>query len=167
MAGLSLGGGGVFTCIADSAINHQIAGAIVSCPGYITSPTDNILGTGTNSATYSITDAEYAMIARSGLPIWICHAVNDDQASIDRSDTFIEKVNSHQPLFPPKYFRFNSGNHGIWSRLYQPSTFGAGYGTTSNGTVRFGATVSGVDCLSIYEWLLQFSTERPRKPVSE
>jgi predicted peptidase len=166
LTGLSLGGGGTLSGIADSVVNHQIAAAVPVCPGYNTSPADN--NTGTNK---TITTLEHQMIARSGLPIWIQMALNDgadNGGGVDEADDFVSNLMAQNPVFPPKYTRYQDGGHSIWNRCFPPYTYNSttcaqssmwaiGRTTTSNGTMYFQPT-GGVNWKNVYEWMLQFST---------
>lgn len=117
LTGLSLGGGGTVVACMNNSINKQLAAAVSICPGY---------GNGSNLS--------HANIARSGVPLWIAHADNDtvtnpctpsnpctggaQHGGELTGEQIIRKINAQVPLVPPRFFKYTTGGHVIWYRLY-------------------------------------------------
>jgi hypothetical protein len=178
LMGHSLGGGGTLTAISDSAINYQLAAAVPLCPGYRTSPTDNNCCT-----SNTITSAEYDMVARSGLPVWVIVANDDGTGSVvTTTKNWVAEMRSRTCKFPPKFTLFQTGNHSIWNIVSMPYSYSNTTGTVvqtdvwnqpratlvsgnesvGSGNVYF-KPQGTVKWKSIYDWMLQFNTIGDRR----
>jgi hypothetical protein len=123
LTGYSLGAGGTMTALAFDNINTLLAAAGGTSPGYFAGNGSDGLG--------------YQRIARSGVPIFWCHAAGDTTASISISDSMIRNIRQRRPLVDPIYHRWQTGSHGVQFRLYDltegdlyPQTLGTGSGQT-------------------------------------
>jgi hypothetical protein len=157
IGGQSLGGGGAITMLTVADLRKRIAGAIIVCPGYRFN--------GTNSA---ITQAQYQEIAESGIPIWVIRANDDDAGTLEiEGPAFVDAVNAYHPRVPVKYTVFSNGEmaeHGLsdphhsWHPAFNPAHQETTdiWTTNNNGNVLF-TPANGINWMSPYSWLLQFS----------
>lgn len=121
LCGYSLGAGGTMTALAFDNVNTVLAAAGGVSPGYFAGNGSDGLG--------------YQRIARSGVPIYWCHAAGDTVASVSISDSMIRNIRQRRPLVDPIFHRWQTGSHGVQFRLFDltegdtyPQTNGSGSG---------------------------------------
>ncbi|MBA4168397.1 MAG: dienelactone hydrolase family protein [Chitinophagaceae bacterium] len=80
-------------------------------------------------------------MANARLPIWQFHAKNDSAWKYTESQSFVEKVNSFNPVIPAKFTLFEKGierlNHNCWTQASD--------------------TAYKEDGKNIYEWMLGYT----------
>lgn len=99
MAGLSLGGGGVWSYASGSLQNAEtLAGIAPSC------------------GVCTISNA--CNIARADLPVWAEHASDDPTVSVSCTINSISKINACNPVVAPIKIIYPTGGHAIWDRMF-------------------------------------------------
>ncbi|HSB91663.1 MAG TPA: PKD domain-containing protein [Flavitalea sp.] len=99
MAGLSLGGGGVWSYASGSVQNAQKLAAIAPACGVCT------MSNGCN-------------IANADLPVWAEHASDDPTVSVSCTINSIAKIKACNPGIAPIKVIYPTGGHAIWDRLF-------------------------------------------------
>lgn len=157
IAGLSFGAGTVWCAIQDSLLNIQIAAAAPACPGY-----NRYGGFRPTGTPVLYQEHNWPFLARSGMPIYAIHAVNDGSTPNCNgvgsciTDRSIDSLMKHRPLMPPIYRRYTTGGHSIWDRMWSPALASTEYPNFNGNTTTFD--------IPIQSWFLQFSTDGPRRP---
>lgn len=93
LMGLSLGGGGVWSCLQDPIVAPQIAAATVLC--------------GTNM----FRTAEH--IVKNNIPVFIYHSVDDDVVLVSYSEKAYDAIRAAGGNV--RFFRMSGYRHNIWS----------------------------------------------------
>jgi predicted peptidase len=96
LAGLSLGGGGVWTALQDENVASQVAAAVVCCG------TDKL-----RSAS---------LIVKYDIPVTLYHAANDTTVKVDASRKAITMLRAAKAR--ARYFELADGGHGIWDLVF-------------------------------------------------
>jgi predicted peptidase len=96
LAGLSLGGGGVWTALQDPTVAPMITAAVVCC------------GTDTLRSA--------SLIVKYDIPVTLYHAVNDDKVSVTASQKAIGVLRSAKAR--ARYFELAEGGHAIWGLVF-------------------------------------------------
>lgn len=96
LTGLSLGGGGVWSCLEDSTIASQISAAAPVC------------------GTCNYINGKY--ILKYKIPVWIFHAYNDGTVGVGCSGGAYSDLKKKGANV--KFTQFVDGGHSIWSRVY-------------------------------------------------
>lgn len=102
LTGLSMGGGGTWAYAGASLDNAKKFAAIgVSCG--------------------ACTNFDRCNLANANLPVWAFHA-RDDNSAAPYSCTVgtIAAINACNPAVPPYFTTYETGNHWIWGRVYDP-----------------------------------------------
>jgi len=96
LTGLSMGGGGVWSCLEDETIASQISAAAPVC------------------GTCNYVNGQY--IIKYKIPIWIFHAENDATVSVGCSGGAYGDLKKKG--YNVKFTNYADGGHSIWSRAY-------------------------------------------------
>jgi predicted peptidase len=134
LTGLSLGGGGTYVASHDSLINIDLAGAAPICPGYYN-------------------NMNFPFFNRSGLRMWIFHAVNDGTASYNTWTVgYATQVIAGNPVASLSVTAMADGDHGsiVWDRAYDPATWTAAPFLRSDGDV-----IDFTDTYNLFTWFLR------------
>lgn len=121
LSGMSLGG--IITCDVAATYPELIA-AVVPMAGV--------------PDTMQLTD-KCKTLAAANIPLWIFHNTNDSAVLITRPKTFIQLIESFDPLILPRFTEFSSEGllgHDAWTRATRPQY--------------------REDGKNIYEWMLSF-----------
>lgn len=101
ITGLSLGGGGVWNYISSSVANaNNFATAVVIC---------GVSGLGN---TQNVVDSKIA--------IWAFHAKDDQTVGYTSTTNSVNAINAKNPVVPAYLTLYETGNHWIWGRVYDP-----------------------------------------------
>lgn len=153
-AGLSFGGGAVWTMLQDKDINSQVAGAIANCPGYF----EYVWNSPKSDANRNLRN-----IADWGGILIACHSTNDDVTDPSPSgigswytDRGVDSVLKYNGITTLVVYRWTTGGHYIWDRAYSPSNQSVTY-PVFNGNLRGFAT-------PFQQMLLPYSTDGRRNP---
>lgn len=99
LAGLSLGGGGVWYYAAASQTNAQKFAALgVSC--------------GTCQSV------DFCNLAKANLPVWAFHAQDDGTVGVGCTTSQMAQLNNCKPAVPPYVTIWPTGQHWIWGRVF-------------------------------------------------
>lgn len=135
LTGLSMGGGGVWSCLEDSVIASQLSAAVPVC------------------GTCNYINGKY--ILKYKIPVWIFHADNDGSVGVGCSggayNDLIKKGATNV-----KFTQFVDGGHSIWPRVYDQGN--PTYKVKSQ-TV-YGAIIDETLSPNAYQWAFAFN-----KPV--
>lgn len=102
ITGLSMGGGGVWQYISSSVANAQnFATAVVVC------------GVSGISSAQNIVDSKIA--------VWAFHAKNDGTVGYGNTTNSVNAINQRNPVVPAYMTLYESGDHWIWGRVYDPA----------------------------------------------
>lgn len=96
LTGLSMGGGGVWSCLEDESIASQISAAAPVC------------------GTCNYINGQY--ILKYKIPIWIFHAENDGTVGVGCSGGAYNSLKKNGANV--KFTMYADGGHSIWSRAY-------------------------------------------------
>lgn len=77
-----------------------------------------------------------ASIAEAGLPVWELHNADDPMANVADARQFIELLNEHRPVTPPRFTVFDQYGHDAWTKALD--------------------TAYREDGRNVYEWMLQY-----------
>lgn len=99
MAGLSLGGGAVWSYSSASTQNSMKLAAIAPACGICT------MSNGCN-------------IAKSNLPVWAEHAIDDPTVSVSCTNNAITNIKACNPAVAPIKVIYPTGGHAIWDRMF-------------------------------------------------
>lgn len=97
LTGLSMGGGGVWSCLEDSVIASQISAAVPVC------------------GTCNYANGKY--ILKYKIPVWIFHAYNDATVGVGCSGGAYSDLKK-KGATNIKFTQFVDGGHSIWTRVY-------------------------------------------------
>jgi poly(3-hydroxybutyrate) depolymerase len=110
LTGLSMGGGGTWAYATDNAANAAQLAAVapVSAPCYDT------------TMTYHPRMANGSLIAKSNLPVWSFHAVDDANTStpVQCAHDAVDSINKYNPKVKPLKTIYQRGGHFIWDQAY-------------------------------------------------
>ncbi|MFT3825520.1 MAG: PKD domain-containing protein [Chitinophagaceae bacterium] len=99
LAGLSLGGGGVWSYAGSTLDNAKKFAALgISC--------------GTEQYV------NFCNIASANLPVWAFHATNDGTVSVNATYNNVNKLNACNPAVKPYMTIWPDGDHWIWGRVF-------------------------------------------------
>lgn len=126
LAGLSLGGGGVWHYASSSLAHAQAFAAMAPVCGI-----------------YQLVDP--ANIANAMLPVWAFHAINDNVVSFTNTTNQVSAVNQLKPNLALQTI-YGSGDHYIWTRTFD--TAHKIWDTYPSGNITQNP--------NIFEWFLQF-----------
>jgi chitodextrinase len=99
LAGLSLGGGGVWDYAAGSLSNAQKFAALgISC--------------GTCQSV------DFCNLAKANLPVWAFHATDDGTVGVGCTTSTIAQLNNCKPAVAPYMTIWPTGQHWIWGRVF-------------------------------------------------
>lgn len=103
LTGLSMGGGGTWEYAGASLANAQKFAAIgVSCG--------------------ACNNIDRCNLAKANLPIWAFHAKDDNSAApYNCTVATINAINACNPAVKPYFTSWETGNHWIWGRVYDPT----------------------------------------------
>lgn len=146
LTGLSYGGGGSFFFSQDSVTCSDLNTIQPICGGY---QDDNWAG--------------YPFLSRSGVPMRIFHATNDNTTggagnSMDHGRIINNPVDGLGALKTVEQYIFTTGDHTIWDRLYNPANWNTDYDLTNGGV--FNSSVNK----NIVEFNLMFRNDGQRRP---
>ncbi|MBV8253782.1 MAG: T9SS type A sorting domain-containing protein [Chitinophaga sp.] len=135
--GLSRGGGEVWDyCSAANYCANRAAALVPVCGAYDPGPLR--------------TPMPYApiTIASNNLPVWALHNSGDPTVPVQASKNWFDLINAYVPKCDPqmKLTIFNAYGHDAWSKAYDPNY-------RENG-------------MNVYEWMLQYSTDKRNGPVT-
>lgn len=102
LVGISLGGGGVMRYADTSIENARKFACIVSICGVYG------LATGKNIA--------------AGGPVWMFHAKDDSVVGYGNTTGQAGNINANNPKIPAKTTLYDTGNHYIWAKVFDPAT---------------------------------------------
>ena len=91
-----------------------------------------IAGVATNAGM----EERCAIIADAGLPVWELHNADDPMANVADAKQFIDLLNEHHPLIPPRFTVFDQYGHDAWTKALD--------------------TAYREDGKNVYEWMLQY-----------
>jgi len=112
IAGVSLGGGGVWKYISHSIDNaRKFNVAIVVC------------GVGGWSSLKNIADA--------GLPVWAFHANDDTVVGVGNTNSAVSGINQYNPAIPARKTLYPTGGHFIWGTVFNPDATPGNSGETA------------------------------------
>lgn len=97
LTGLSMGGGGVWSCLEDSVIASQISAAVPVC------------------GTCNYANGKH--ILKYKIPVWIFHAYNDATVGVGCSGGAYSDLKK-KGATNIKFTQFVDGGHSIWTRAY-------------------------------------------------
>jgi poly(3-hydroxybutyrate) depolymerase len=102
ITGLSMGGGGVWQYISSSVANaNNFATAVVIC------------GTGGMSNAQVVADSKIA--------VWAFHAKNDGTVGYSNTTSAVNAINARNPVVPAYMTLYETGDHWIWGKVYDPA----------------------------------------------
>lgn len=100
LAGLSLGGGGVWDYPGESLANAKTLNAIAPCCPTCQTTT-------------------YCNIANANLPVWAFHALDDPQTQANCTASIVQAINNNCNAAVKGYMTtWPTGGHGIWDRAF-------------------------------------------------
>lgn len=126
LTGVSLGGGGVWGYASSSLANAQKFAAIAPVCG-----------------VYGLVNA--ANLAKANVGVWAFHAKNDTVVGVGNTTGQVSSVNSLTPVLPAKQTLYDTGDHYIWGRVYDP--------TGTPGIEK--------ESVNLFEWFLMCSQGKP------
>jgi hypothetical protein len=103
LSGLSMGG--ILTCDLAGETPRKLA-AIVPMAGV--------------SIDYA-SSSKCQQIAANQLPVWAFHCQDDAQIGVQMATGFVAKINSYQPVIPPRLTIWPTGGHDAWTRALDPN----------------------------------------------
>jgi predicted peptidase len=140
LCGFSLGAGGTITALNFTSTNRRLAAAAGIGPGYF------------GGSTHSV-------IAKSGVPMWLCHAANDTVAPVAVSDAWVRNVRNARPIYDVKYERWDTSNHSGQFRLFDINV-GAQY-TQATGSLASPPITQIAEIAkhtpNLWQWFLKYS----------
>lgn len=99
LAGLSMGGGGIWKWVSASEQNARKVAAIATVCAPMT------LSNGCN-------------VAKANLPMWSFHAVDDKTVPVSAINVAVDRINACKPAIKPIKTIWPNGGHGIWDKAF-------------------------------------------------
>lgn len=178
LAGLSAGGGGIFTVLGSRDTNFikQIAAVVTAS----SAGTNSATGPGGTYTAVQV-EANLRFAAQYGVRAWTITGEQDYLLNTDLR--YHDSLNWLQPSLPNKFTVMVGVGHSSWDRAFNPAfrptvNYYGRTGTCNNGCNNGGvavapnsngSTVMGTgktqDSLSVYEWMLTKTRTIPNTPV--